>query len=394
MADVVLSPNMGLPVPSVGIDPGPDWANNLNASLSIIDGHTHIPGSGVQITPAGININADLAFQTNNATMLRSSRYTPQVSPISAVTPDLGCVYVAGVDLYYNDSNGNSIQITKGGSVNSSAGNISGLPSTPVGGAGVAWQNSLSTFQFTQDSGSAGANIDVGSIIIRYPGSYPSPAGNFIALEAPSSLASGYALTLPGLPAADNTFLTISTAGVISSSLTVDGSTLNISSNHVQVAPGGITITQMAANSVGTSQLVNGSVTRVKQAAVGQQVSSSSGSFSSSSTSFVNVTNLSISITTTGRPVVLAMVSDGSGNACSVTTAGQVFVSIRLLRGATEVSRLAVGTVAGGNQELYGPGILAIDAPSANTYTYSVQALSSNGVAFGISRYVLVAYEL
>ena len=51
MANVTLSPNMNLPVPVVGQDPGPDWANNINSSLGILDQHDHTPGKGIQIVP-------------------------------------------------------------------------------------------------------------------------------------------------------------------------------------------------------------------------------------------------------------------------------------------------------------------------------------------------------
>ena len=95
MSDVINSPNMNLPVPIVGQDPGPDWANNYNSCLSVVDGHNHSSGSGVQITQSGINLIAaattfdSLGFNTSNATDLRSVRFTPQGSPLALGT-DVG----------------------------------------------------------------------------------------------------------------------------------------------------------------------------------------------------------------------------------------------------------------------------------------------------------------
>jgi hypothetical protein len=83
MADVIISPNMMMPVPIPGVDPGPDWANNVNACLSIIDGHNHALGTGVQVTPAGLNINTDLPILGNNLTQVRSIRFNPQGSPLT-----------------------------------------------------------------------------------------------------------------------------------------------------------------------------------------------------------------------------------------------------------------------------------------------------------------------
>ena len=42
----VLTPQMNLIQSTVNVDSGLTWELNLNASLSIIDGHNHTPGSG------------------------------------------------------------------------------------------------------------------------------------------------------------------------------------------------------------------------------------------------------------------------------------------------------------------------------------------------------------
>ena len=50
MSNTTNSPFMLLPVPVVGTDPGPDWANNLNACLAAIDSHDHSTDKGAPIT--------------------------------------------------------------------------------------------------------------------------------------------------------------------------------------------------------------------------------------------------------------------------------------------------------------------------------------------------------
>lgn len=213
MSNTFITPNMSLIVPAVDVDPGPDWANSINASLTILDQHSHVPGSGVLITPAAININTDLTFSSNNAIGLRSSRYTIQSSALSGAS-DIACFYSSGVDgdAFYNDGLGNQIRITQSGSVAGSAGTITGLPS---GTASASYQSASGTFQFQQAT-ATGANIDVASVIIRYPGSYPTPSGNAIVIEAPTSLSSLYSLTLPALPPQLNV-MTLATDGTISS---------------------------------------------------------------------------------------------------------------------------------------------------------------------------------
>src|ERR1700721_1530884 len=124
MAKVNGRPNMNLPVPVPTQDPGPDWANNLYACLfNVLDQHNHSSGNGVQINPSGLNLNADVSFLTNNATNLRSTRYLSQGAPLSGAA-DLGCVYVSGGELFYNDIAGNQVKITSGGTVNATSSGI------------------------------------------------------------------------------------------------------------------------------------------------------------------------------------------------------------------------------------------------------------------------------
>jgi hypothetical protein len=140
-----LTPNMGLIAPTVGEQPGPTWAFNVNSDLSTLDSHDHSSGSGVPITPAGMNIIADLEFNGNDIIGLRSSRYIPQGSPLAAGS-DLGCLYVIGIDLYYNDVNGNQIRMTQSAGVAGTPGSISTM--TPP--ASVAYTAFDQTFTFKQ----------------------------------------------------------------------------------------------------------------------------------------------------------------------------------------------------------------------------------------------------
>lgn len=118
MPNTVTSPNMNIVVPVNLTDPSPDWGARLQTALqTTIDSHDHSSGKGVQVTPAGLNVNADLPFGSNNATALRSSRFTAQGSPLALGT-DVGCIYVSGNELWYNDEAGRQVQLTNVGAVN------------------------------------------------------------------------------------------------------------------------------------------------------------------------------------------------------------------------------------------------------------------------------------
>lgn len=198
MANTINSSYMALPIPIVTQDPGPQYATDLNTCLTLIDQHNHQTGSGQQITPPGLNINQDLPFGSNNATQLRTARFTAQSGPLASSGTDIGCVYVASADLYYNDTNGNQVRLTQAGSIAGAIGSITGL----VPPANVTYNAPSQTFIFQSTTATA-ANLDAGSIILRDLTSGSSG----ITLAPPASLPVNYQLTLPSSAAAFNNFV-------------------------------------------------------------------------------------------------------------------------------------------------------------------------------------------
>lgn len=181
---------MSLPVPVVSVDPGPDWATNVNNCLTIIDAHDHSAGYGVQVTPAGLNINADLSIGSNNLTNTRSLRFISQITPIAGVA-DLGCLYESGVDLYYNDANGVQIRLTQSGAVAGTPGSIANL----VSPASATYVSANQTFVWQSDVLTP-ANLDAASIILRNL----TASSKGLTLSPPASMGADYTLTLPTLP--------------------------------------------------------------------------------------------------------------------------------------------------------------------------------------------------
>lgn len=227
MPTTIPSTNMGMPIPVVGVELGPAWASDLNASLGIVDTHDHSTGKGTPVITAGININADLGFNSFNALSLRAARFTAQGSPLS-LPADKNEIYVAGVDLYYNDGNGNQVRITAGGAISASPGNIAGLvaPASAVYSAGsgkFTWQKNVDI----------AANMDMGSIIIREQ----IVSANGITISSPASLVANYTLTLPAaLPSSGSQALYVDTSG-----------NMTFVNSGVVVGPGGSYATITAA---------------------------------------------------------------------------------------------------------------------------------------------------
>jgi hypothetical protein len=180
-----------------------------------------------------------------------------------------------------------------------------------------------------------------------------------------------------------------------------DDVTLEVASDSLRIKDLGVSTAKIAA----------GAVTQAKRAALDIQTSASSGLYTTSSNTITDVTNLSVTLTTTGRPVMLTMISATNGNGSSATDHGRV----RLVGPSTE----AFGQIFfdRGGSILITHGIMVttlvtsslaialpctafshIDAPAAGTYTYKIRA-NMVGTGFGnntvnVSNCKLVAYEL
>ena len=116
-----------------------------------------------------------------------------------------------------------------------------------------------------------------------------------------------------------------------------------------------------------------------------REMSNSSGSFTTTSTSFVDVTNLSQSITTGGYPVEVYLIGDSvsSSNASGANTLS----TITLLRDGVAITFAPENVIAA---ESTGSSTSSISippgairfldyGPPAGTYTYKIQAKSATG---------------
>jgi hypothetical protein len=146
--------NMSLTQSSVGVTSGPDWATNTEANWSLIDTHDHSSGKGVQITPAGININADLEFNANDATELRTVTFDS--SAAATTSSDRRCIYESGGDIYWRNASGTAVQITSGTAVGSGVGSIDGMGGT---NAAVTYNDTAKSYSFVYDSTSSPESV-------------------------------------------------------------------------------------------------------------------------------------------------------------------------------------------------------------------------------------------
>ncbi len=120
MANFTVDPVTGILIPTVGADPGPDYASHVSNALTTLAHLTHTGASnldGYQIPAAGLNINADVSIQNHNLTAFRSARFQSQASTLAG-SGDIDCVYVSSNNLFYNNGSGTPVQLTSGNSLN------------------------------------------------------------------------------------------------------------------------------------------------------------------------------------------------------------------------------------------------------------------------------------
>lgn len=125
MPTYTTDPITGILVPTVGSDPGPDYATHISNALLSLAHLTHTGAAnfdGYQIPAAGLNVNADLSFQSHNITTLRSARFSSQSAVLNGVG-DVNCVYFKSGNAYVNDGNGTPIQLTSGGGISAVSSN-------------------------------------------------------------------------------------------------------------------------------------------------------------------------------------------------------------------------------------------------------------------------------
>ena len=178
---------------------------------------------------------------------------------------------------------------------------------------------------------------------------------------------------------------------------------------------GSITAADLAPGSVGTLQLASGAVSQTNLAPrqVGTPVGLGGVALSSavtwtnpSSASRNDVPNLTVTITTTGRPVFVGLVAGPSASSMVEIAGGYVSdvgvggaAVIYFLRGTDAIASPYIravheGTSAGSSvrMDLPASAFCTIDRPPAGTWTYKVQCLSPYTLLFSNVR--LVAYEL
>jgi hypothetical protein len=122
---------MNMTIPEVLQTLGPEWAEELNAALEVVDEHDHTSGKGKKVPVAGIDINANLNFQNKKAYNLFSTQFQAVPTVLTGAS-NANSTSVYNDDLYFTNGAGISVQITSGGSVVSTPASLQTLEVTSI----------------------------------------------------------------------------------------------------------------------------------------------------------------------------------------------------------------------------------------------------------------------
>lgn len=122
---------MNLQLPTVSVTLGPTWASELNVALEVIQEHDHSDGKGTRVKTAGIEINADLDFNSLRAIGLLSVKLEDQLATLSGASNALSLFAYSG-DLYYVSGAGSAVQLTAGGSIISTPSALQTVAYNPI----------------------------------------------------------------------------------------------------------------------------------------------------------------------------------------------------------------------------------------------------------------------
>lgn len=190
----------------------------------------------------------------------------------------------------------------------------------------------------------------------------------------------------------DGAILTEAQLDAAKSSIETWANTTKLDSENIQ--PAAIGTSLIASSAVTTAKIAAGAVTKAKLAALGQQVSSSVASVSTSSTSLTDATGLTVTITTTGRPVFIGLIGTEAYTSY-VEFNGTTGMNVAILRDSTVAANQFFYKSTAGTANVPVTSVSHIDSPASGTYTYKIQFKVGNASdTITLIRAKLIAYEL
>lgn len=160
----------------------------------------------------------------------------------------------------------------------------------------------------------------------------------------------------------------------------------------VKIADANVTTSKIADSNVTAAKIADGAITQAKRAALNFQ-SSAAVIFSTSSAGSGDVTGMTVSITTTGRPVFIGLIPTSSASITASTSSGNM-VSVIITRDTTDIAQFKLNMSVAGDLYIPAGAIHVFETPAAGTYSYKLRYSIQPSTTISITNIKIVAYEL
>lgn len=222
--------SMGLVLPTEDASAGV-WDTLINAAFDDVEEHDHTSSKGVLVPTAGLSIDANLDWQDKAITNMEALRFSGSVATTGeAEALTKGLHVYSNNELYWVTSGGTRVKLTDGNALNIAlVGGITGDYSSTD--ADCEYDDSTKSYEFKQDeTPDHWANLKCADVVL-----YEEASGitSGVTLKSPGSLAAAYDVTFPtALPAATS-LVTMTSAGVLSHTLTPSVTTVTTSGDVI-----------------------------------------------------------------------------------------------------------------------------------------------------------------
>lgn len=167
-----------------------------------------------------------------------------------------------------------------------------------------------------------------------------------------------------------------------------------------QLGNGVVVEANIASNAVTTAKIADSNVTPGKLSSTYSGASGNFGAFSTSSTSWQDVTNSEFTATSRGRFMMLLVGGAGGGDALlaflqPLSPSSSNYAQVRLLKNGSEYQKWSIGGGdSSGTMRFSHTSLFVIDAPSVGNVTYKLQAQVVGGGIIRLEYCALNAIEI
>jgi hypothetical protein len=210
-----VDPYLGMPIPIPGVTSSGFWEAYIVQALNKLSSHDHTTGKGAGLSQSSFTVTSNFDMKSFG---IISSTFVGFSNPAAlTVVPPSGSLYFVNGEFYIKDGSGNVIQLTSGGSINTSLlGGFTGDYASA--NAFVSYSATTERYEFYTGVNSPSqdkmATIVAGAVTIRSTTAAKNVYG--LTLQTSGNISSNFGWTLPDAQGTNtNNILNLSSTGTI-----------------------------------------------------------------------------------------------------------------------------------------------------------------------------------